>query len=331
MSGSRPRGRGLSAALATVLLVAACASPPRGTAPGARADAGAAPPAGARRGAYYLDDGPGSGPVPDLDAVVEPVPRAEPLHPRANRPYVVFEREYVPMTALAPYRERGVATWYGRRYHGQRTSSGEVYDMYAMTAAHPTLPIPSYARVTHLASGRSVVVRVNDRGPFLHGRLVDLSYVAAARLGYAGSGSAEVEVELITRFDAPSSDLASAPRPESRPAAAVPVATAPRLERLDVETSVAGSGAQPSPAVAARPNATGHFLQLAAFASREGAEASRARLAREVDWLADRLQVREESGMFKVHAGPYAAREQALSEAERIRQATAYRPFPVTR
>ncbi|MFP5405096.1 MAG: septal ring lytic transglycosylase RlpA family protein, partial [Gammaproteobacteria bacterium] len=85
---------------------------------------------------------------------------------RASRPYVVFGRQYQPMTALQPYRARGIATWYGRRYHGNPTSSGERYDMYAMTAAHPTLPIPSYARVTNTANGRSVVVRVNDRGPF---------------------------------------------------------------------------------------------------------------------------------------------------------------------
>lgn len=282
------------AVLAAALLLAACASAPRGTAPGARADAGAPAAAGARRGAYYRDDGPGTGPVPDLAAVPEPVPRAEPLHPRANRPYVVFEREYRPMTALAPYRERGVATWYGRRYHGQRTSSGEVYDMYAMTAAHPTLPIPSFVRVTHLGSGRSVVVRVNDRGPFLHGRLIDLSYVAADRLGYVGTGSAEVEVELITRFDG------AAPEPS-------PIASTATLTRGE------------------------HFLQLAAFTSRESAEASRERLVRELAWLADRLVVREEGAMFKVHAGPYLAREEALAQAQRIREATGYQPFALTR
>ncbi len=90
------------------------------------------------------------------------------------------------MTALAPYKAQGLATWYGRRYHGKPTSSGEIYDMYAMTAAHPTLPIPSYARVTNLKTGRSVVVRVNDRGPFHEGRIIDLSYTAAHRLGILG-------------------------------------------------------------------------------------------------------------------------------------------------
>ena len=133
----------------------------------------------------------------DLDAIPDAVPRTEPLHRFANRPYAVLGREYVPATSLRPYRERGIASWYGRKFHGQKTSIGEIYDMYAMTAAHPTLPLPSYARVTSVATGKSVVVRVNDRGPFLHGRVIDLSYAAAHRLGIAQKGSGEVEVEAI--------------------------------------------------------------------------------------------------------------------------------------
>jgi rare lipoprotein A len=189
------------------LMLAACATPPPGrspapgtgaarpvpgTQPGASAQASAA-----RRGGYYLDDGPGDAPPADLAVIPDAQPRLEPLHRWANRPYVVFDRQYVPMTRLEPFRERGVGSWYGRKFHGQRTASGEVYDMYAMTAAHPTLPIPSYVRVTHTRSGRSVVVRVNDRGPFLHGRVIDLSWTAAAKLGYAQGGSGEVEVELV--------------------------------------------------------------------------------------------------------------------------------------
>ena len=109
----------------------------------------------------------------------------------------------MPATSLRPYHERGVASWYGRKFHGQKTSSGETYDMYAMTAAHPTLPLPSYARVTNVATGKSVVVRVNDRGPFLHDRVIDLSYAAAHRIGIAQKGSGEVEVEAILPGDAP--------------------------------------------------------------------------------------------------------------------------------
>jgi len=150
-----------------------------------------------RPGGYYKDDGPLERPPANLDRVADAVPRAEPLHKFANRPYTALGQQYVPMTSLQPFRERGLASWYGKRYHGRKTSSGEVYDMYAMSAAHPTLPIPSYARVTNLANGRSVVVRINDRGPFKSARVIDLSYVAAYKLGFIQAGQAQVEVEAI--------------------------------------------------------------------------------------------------------------------------------------
>jgi rare lipoprotein A len=149
------------------------------------------------KGAYYKDDGPGANPPANLAAIADAAPRAEPLHRYANRPYQRFGKDYVPLTRVAPYSETGIASWYGRRYHGGPTSSGETYDMYAMSAAHPTLPIPSYARVTNLANGRSVVVRINDRGPFHSDRIIDLSYTAAWKLGYADSGSARVRVEAV--------------------------------------------------------------------------------------------------------------------------------------
>jgi len=98
---------------------------------------------------------------------------------------------------VQPFTQRGTASWYGKKFHGQKTSSGETYDMYKMTAAHPTLPIPSYARVTNLANRKSVVVRINDRGPFHTDRIIDLSYAAAYKLGYTGAGSARVEIEAI--------------------------------------------------------------------------------------------------------------------------------------
>jgi rare lipoprotein A len=153
-----------------------------------------APP---KKGGYYKDDGPHERPPAGLDAIADATPRAEPLHRYANRPYTVFGKGYRPLSSVQPFRQRGMASWYGKRFHGQKTSSGEPYDMYKMTAAHPTLPIPSYARVTNLANGRSVVVRINDRGPFHAGRVIDLSYVAAHKLGYIAAGSAQVEVEAI--------------------------------------------------------------------------------------------------------------------------------------
>lgn len=187
-------------AVAAVLALAGCAAVPRGETPPpfpSSPPAAASPPAAPGKGAYYKDDGPGANPPPNLAAIPDAVPRAEPLHRFANRPYQVFGRDYVPLAAVAPFRQTGIGSWYGRRFHGAPTSSGEPYDMYAMTAAHPTLPIPSYVRVTNPANGRSVVVRVNDRGPFHADRIIDLSYTAAWKLGFAEAGSARLEVETV--------------------------------------------------------------------------------------------------------------------------------------
>ena len=151
----------------------------------------------ATHGGYYKGDGPGGPPPVNLDKIADATPRAEPLNAGANTPYTALGRKYVPYTSLTAYRTRGVATWYGRKFHGKKTASGERYDMYAMSAAHTILPIPSYARVTNLANGKSVVVRINDRGPFHADRIIDLSYAAAYKLGYVGAGSAKVEVEAI--------------------------------------------------------------------------------------------------------------------------------------
>jgi rare lipoprotein A len=155
------------------------------------------PAATTKSGGYYLDDGPEAHPPPNLDAVPDAVPRNEPLHRFANRPYVALGNTYTPQTGHRPYQHEGKASWYGRRFQGKKTASGEPYDMYAMTAAHPTLPIPSYARVTSTSSGKSVVVRINDRGPFHSSRIIDLSYTAAYKLGLLGSGSGQVRVRSI--------------------------------------------------------------------------------------------------------------------------------------
>ena len=163
-----------------------------------------------KSGGYYLDDGPEASP-PDLKNVTDAVPRPEPLHRYANRTYVALGKTYRPDTSLSPYKEEGMASWYGKRFHGKKTATGEIYDMYGMTAAHPTLPIPSYVRVTSLSNGKSVIVRVNDRGPFSKNRLIDLSYVAAHKLGYIGAGSTLVRVESVDplQYDVEGTQLSS--------------------------------------------------------------------------------------------------------------------------
>lgn len=157
-------------------------------------------------GGYYLDDGPGSNPPDNLADIPDATPRVEPPHRYANRPYRVMGRGFTPLASDAEYRASGLASWYGRRFHGKRTSSGEAYNMYAMTAAHPTLPIPSYVRVSNPKNGKSVVVRVNDRGPFHSDRVIDLSYTAAWKLGILG-GVTRVDIERAF----PSEDAAPAP------------------------------------------------------------------------------------------------------------------------
>jgi rare lipoprotein A len=149
------------------------------------------------KGAYYLDDGPEEVIPENLSSIPNAIPKKEPLNKFSNRPYKVFGKTYYPMTSLKPYTATGYATWYGKKYHGNKTSIGEVYDMYKMTAAHKTLPLPCYVKVTNLKNDKTVIVRVNDRGPFVKDRIIDLSYAAANRLEIIEKGSELVKVELI--------------------------------------------------------------------------------------------------------------------------------------
>ncbi|WP_352887302.1 septal ring lytic transglycosylase RlpA family protein [Sinimarinibacterium thermocellulolyticum] len=153
----------------------------------------------AGRYALERDAAPAPHEVPDgIEHIPDAVPRSEPRSRSGNAPtYSVFGRTYRVLDDARGFRERGIASWYGKKFHGNRTANGEVYDMYQMTAAHKSLPLPSYARVTRLDDGRSVVVRINDRGPFHRGRVIDLSYAAAAKLGMLEAGSAEVEVVAL--------------------------------------------------------------------------------------------------------------------------------------
>ena len=299
-----------------------------------------------RPGAYYKDDGPGENP-PDLDKIADAQPRAERMHRFANNPYEVFGKGYVPMRNAEPFRQRGIGSWYGRRFHGQSTSSGEVYDMYGMTAAHPTLPIPSYVRVTNLSNGRSVVVRVNDRGPFHAGRVVDLSFVAAYKLGYAESGSALVEVESIL-VDAPpmlASAPPEAPKPAAEPAPVQAVKPAPARRAAPSRAApppsppVLAQAPAPVPTPAPQDNtqlpvttdARGVYLQLGAFSVRENAESFRGTITRELAWLSDAMHVILQGGLFRLHLGPYRTLEDARQVAERIRGDLNLKPIVLVR
>ncbi len=274
------------------------------------------PPSPAKFGGGYKDDGPGDGPAVDPDSIPDAVPRVEPLHRFANNPYTALGRAYTPMRELKPYKGRGIGSWYGRRYHGQRTSSGETYDMYAMTAAHPTLPIPSYARVSNPANGKAVVVRINDRGPFHAGREIDLSWTAAWKLGYVANGSALVEVESVLPGQTALSQAPSAP-PPPQASEDDPIA---RMAAVDAEP--------PLPQV---QDARGHYLQLGAFGNRDNAESLRTRLSRELGELAPKLTVQAAGNLFRVQLGPWPDAAAAQLASVRLRESLGMAPVVVQR
>jgi rare lipoprotein A len=200
----------------------------------------------AKGGGYYDRDGPPEVAPADLAQIPDAVPKSEPIKPSANRPYVVFGQRYEPMTKRIEFNQNGIASWYGKQFHGRKTSSGEVYDMLAMTAAHPTLPIPSYVRVTNLKNGRQVVVRVNDRGPFLQNRAIDLSFAAATKLGYTASGHTQVSIELLL-------PEGSVEAPQVLAQASVPAKTAPKVEAVATRATTPATAA-PQTAPAQAPN-----------------------------------------------------------------------------
>jgi rare lipoprotein A len=279
----------LLAAITLALLLAACAT--------------ASKKSEITSGKYYLDDGPPDSAPGGLENVPDAVPRDEPFHKFANRPYTVFGITYVPVVNKERTVQRGIASWYGKKFHGQKTSSGEIYDMFAMTAAHPTFPIPSYARVTNVKNGRSVVVRINDRGPFHSNRIIDLSYAAAVRIGIAQAGSGLVEVERVY---------------ESTPAAAT-IDRTPAPQPAVVETAV----------VTQEPG--GLWLQLGVFSSRESADAFRDKMTRDLAWNYEPLQVYSRDGMHRVRMGPYRNRDEAGAIAGKVRDSLGFSPSLVGR
>lgn len=305
---------------------------------------------GRGRGGYYKDDGPDANPPSNLDKVPDAVPRIEPLASGANKPYKVFGRSYVPDVSGGSYREQGRASWYGKKFHGNSTSNGERYDMYAMTAAHRTLPIPSYVRVTRVSNGKTVVLRVNDRGPFHSDRIIDLSYVAAYKLGMLGPGSTEVVVERITadqirnwKTAPPPANVAQASaEPVTRAGsgnASIPVVPV-AVGAAAGATALAGAGAGASAdagagaatamaapagqlsAAAARSPGTpvppgSMYLQFGAFSEQARAQALAQRLSEQLSPdLGKTLQVDQNaSNLYRVRIGPFAGRE-AASQAQ---------------
>ena len=257
----------------------------------------------------------------DASGLKDAQPRYEEPRRAGNKSsYTVWGKQYSVMDDNDGYVAEGLASWYGEKFHGHKTSNGEVFDMYQMTAAHKSLRIPSYARVTNLANGRSVIVRVNDRGPFHGDRIIDLSYAAAKRLGYQGQGVARVEVAAITvspdgamflankSFGGAARSQAVAAQSEPRPQGRPEIAAEPR------------SAARPDSATTGAPAEEGLFVQLASFSSNVAAE----NLIRKVQNQMQtpmRVKVADTgSGRFhRVQAGPFNNEQSAL-QAQQLLQ-----------
>ena len=230
----------------------------------------------------------------DPNRIEDAVPRRDAVTRAGNKsPYTVLGKTYRVLPTAKGYRAQGVASWYGTKFQGKHTANGERYDVYAMTAAHTTLPIPTYVRVTNLDNGRQAVVRVNDRGPFAHGRIIDLSYAAATKLGFAHRGMARVEVEAIDMDNGPL--LATTPRRPEPPA--------------------------PKPVVATpKPIAGSHYVQVGAFQNQDTANDLQRRLLPVAGRWSATVMVQPTAAtpvMYRVLVGPAsdrAAAEQLRSE-----------------
>ncbi|MCU6501113.1 septal ring lytic transglycosylase RlpA family protein [Rugamonas sp. A1-17] len=322
----------------------------------------ALPPANSGRGGYYQDDGPGDAPPANLADVPDADVRNDPLLPYSNRPYVVFGKTYTPITGNQPFTQIGIGSWYGKKFHGQRTSSGEIYDMYKMTAAHPTLPIPSYARLTNLVSGAVVIVRINDRGPFHANRAIDVSYTAALKLGLLGKGSHELQIERILpdevdRMLATRAGVSGtvSPRLQSQsssrqassgglgggPLIVTPSTTSNSEPLVLAPKAVPGTAASDAAALmltdrapadtetlAASTAKGGFYLQLGAYSRAENAEAVRGKLSGKG---LNGLEVMQGGAVYRLFTGPFATRQEALQAAQGLPSSLHLKPIVVQR
>jgi len=264
-------------------------------------------------GGYYLDDGPGDSAGIDFDSIPDAQLKTEKPLVSSNKPYQALGQKYVPMTSYAPYTKRGVASWYGKRYHGRKTSSGEVYDMYSMSAAHTTLPIPSFVKVVNPANGKAVVVRVNDRGPFKSDRVIDLSYAAAHKLGLVANGSGMVEVTAIDTSPEALKNTANITVAKAELTNINPTPT------LDQNKTIIGNTLSPEPAVSNEARPASYYVQAGAFKSEANGELLQKKIL-DLDLAGDAAVTNVyNNGLHRVRVGPFANKREADIHANKVR------------
>ncbi|MBI5331061.1 MAG: septal ring lytic transglycosylase RlpA family protein [Betaproteobacteria bacterium] len=312
----------------TALWISGCTTAPMKTAQ-TEEEGKALPPY--KGGGYYKDDGPGANPPANLAAIPDAVPKDEPTHSGSSKPYKALGKSYTPMSAdkAKDYKAKGLASWYGRKYHGKDTAMGEAYDMYAMTAAHATLPLPSYAKVTNLENGKSVLVRVNDRGPFHDGRIIDLSYTAAYKLDIL-KGVTEVEVETVqVANDVAPATLASKVQ---EPVAAPQPAPAPVASTNPLPDNRVTAEALPAPNLPqVKPQASGQvwYLQLGAFSSSAKADDLMQRVSEKLSKDFPGVMRIDAGALTKVQAGPFMTDAEAERASARLQQELGLKAYRV--
>ena len=245
---------------------------------------------------------------PDVSGVPDAVPRVEKARAQNQKSYVVLGKRYYPMKSGLGYRKKGIASWYGKKFHGRKTATGETYDMYQMTAAHKTLPLPSYAEVVNLNNGRRIIVRVNDRGPFHHGRIIDLSYSAAKKLDIIGKGTGQVEGRAI--------DVANYNKPSPKP---VVVA---KPEPIEKPSLAAGYHTHESESHSHHHDTYGPalYLQVGTFSAIATAESFKSQLADHIEEPVFLMPLyRPQGALYRVRVGPLANVEASEVMAVRLK------------
>jgi rare lipoprotein A len=280
--------------------------------------------------------------APWWDVDVSRIPDATPtIHagPYKANPYTVLGKTYFPLSDSKRYVASGTASWYGTKFHGQNTANGEVYDLYGMSAAHKTLPLPSYVRVTNLDNNRTVILRVNDRGPFYSDRIIDLSYAAAKKLGYAESGTARVKVEGIdpqewlAQNGRPTPLLPNQPQVVAQAPAPALIASAGTIEQYTPPPQQHAAPSVPliDPKKNASAQASGLYLQVGAFANPDAAELLRSKLSGMVRAPVFVSSIaRNQQTLYRVRMGPIDTQGEAQQVQNSVRSANLGQPSVVT-
>lgn len=301
-------------------------------------------------------DGPPLSVPPNIAELPEVVPQIEPIRPGGpNKPYVVLGQSYEPLQGDVTWSEKGGASWYGNKFHGRRTASGELYSMFGLTAAHKTLPIPSYVRVRNARNGKEVIVRVNDRGPFHPGRVIDLSYAAAVKLDIVNHGVGQVEISRLTFDEIRSGAWQRGTVLDPEPTRLATQPATPLAATLVTSQGTEGAGPSDAPLLpnaAARPAALppaeapaaetpaarahtpaarGFWVQLAALSRRDGVDRLQQRIANQLTGLLPLLAVFHESPHYKLQAGPFASKHEAQQAARQVREALQLHPMVIER